>query len=1445
MTAADIISGEGGHFDPKVSPEGDGGGTGRRQKLSAVVISYNRADLIGTCLRALSFVDELVVVDKSSTDGTAQIAASFADRVVSIPWSPTVEESRTLAVETCAHEWVLCLDDDECLSVGAARFIEEELRAPRADIYEVPQRHYILGRHSEEAYYWPEHQPRLFRRSAVELRPTVHGGMAPAPGARTFQVPPEGGVCIHHLSHKDVAQWIEKANRYTSQPDRLRADDGGRDLVAFAHARIDAFIAQTKSDDRGGYPAAVAVQRAVYDIIDRLKTWEREEGLDGNAAFEAICRQLQSEYARALPAREGAGLEQVVSSHGWEDGARRGAEAGRDAATLERTIEYLRNSLQHVRAVSELAQRRADETIERQRQTSDEQRRAFEQERTRVAEQHRLALEETSARLTAAADELVKAAHVTVARAREATLSVLQRHRRLRADLTAEIEALTRRAEAAEARAQQEAAAARNAEEQLERLQASEFWAVTAPLRSGTEFVRRAARLQTERARLLARAALPQHQQARGVLAASLRRRLGRSDALPAFSPAKETEAAPKGGGIVLDPHQAAVASYAEWLRRFDTPSALDLERMQATADERPWIAVVARFSPASAHLAERTAGALERCVGVRWGAMFAFDPGCDPDAVASYELRTREDVRFHPESGGFPDGALVVLLEGGAIPREHGLRVLIDALVHAPASVLAYADEDRLSPFGPPFEPWFKPEFSPLLAEQGVLLGRMLAIRPEGGDAARLVRALADPWAMADAVARGIALSGGTGRAVHVPHVLFHDAIPPPVPAPLPLPPLPGRLPLVSILIPTRDGWHLLGPCLDSLKRTDWPADRLEIIVADNGSTDGGTLEGIEAAERTGFIRILRDPRPFNYAQLNNTAARASRGDLLVFLNNDTEVLDPAWLRKLAAFAMQPGAGAIGPKLLYPDGTVQHGGVILGIQGVAAHAHLFLGATDGGYHGLANLTHEVAAVTGACLAVSRAAFEEVGGFDETFRVAFNDIVLCLGLNARGRRNVYVAEPLFTHSESKTRGLDNTPEKIGVLRREMQLAWKRHARLLRDDPFYSPNLSLETQYQLAAAPRRRPAWRTRASRKLRVMMLSATHARGDSVAVVIELQVRALLARGHEVVVAGHGSGQDLAYGGHTVIDIRDPRSAATLATELDIDLIVAHTPPFFGVARWTGAHMPVLACDHGEAPPSLFSDAAARREALEEKDLELSMCTRVLAISETVAAASRVRPDGVLPLGNGHLGRWSPAMVDRRGRARRERGWEALHVVLNVCRFHAGECACKGVDQYAELREMLEIIDPAMASRTAFVLCGEGDSHDVEAMRSCGLHVVANATDSEIMDLYAAADLYANFSRWENYNLGIAQALAMGLPVIASDIPAHRAIDVTLTNEPAEAALLLAEWAGRPTRREPRIWESDSPLEAFATEIEALCSEGPGLSSGASSDVKDAAPPR
>lgn len=316
-----------------------------REKISAFVISFNRAAIIGTCLRALRFADEVIVVDKSSTDETPAIAALYADRVITVPWSPTADDTRAFALAQCTYDWIVFADDDECFSPEAVRFIEAELTAPRADIYSLLRREYVLGTHDERAYYWPEHHVRLFRRGAVEFSATIHACVVPCTD-RVQHVVADAGACIHHLSHQNVAQWIEKANRYTSCIDRAQLDHAGTDLIDFAHARIDHWIGRTRDATPGDYPAAVALLRTTYDLIDRLKVWEEERGLDGATLFRQVCADLDSAYGSTPPARAGARSTATTP-----------AEAARD------TEAALRANLRELRAHHEAQQRKLTQEL--------------------------------------------------------------------------------------------------------------------------------------------------------------------------------------------------------------------------------------------------------------------------------------------------------------------------------------------------------------------------------------------------------------------------------------------------------------------------------------------------------------------------------------------------------------------------------------------------------------------------------------------------------------------------------------------------------------------------------------------------------------------------------------------------------------------------------------------------------------------------------------------------------------------------------------------------------------------------------------------------------------------------------------------------------------------------------------------------------------------------
>lgn len=272
--------------------------------LSAFIVTCNRPQMLEACLKAARFVDELIVVDKSPPGGNGADAkrsnykiavAAPVDRYFKQPWSPTVEATRAYALSKCTGDWILALDDDEILSPACGEAFRAAIAGNQADVWTVPMRHYILGRHDERAAYWPEFRPCLFRRGAVTFRPTVHRGVDVAP--RTIQKCFETGgpVYIQHLSHESVSVWIEKTNRYTDQEDRVGARLNGS-IVDWA---INALVvrgarARAYSRDPGGdYLEAVAVLQALYDIADGLKRWEESEP-DGAEAFRQICAEVMA-----------------------------------------------------------------------------------------------------------------------------------------------------------------------------------------------------------------------------------------------------------------------------------------------------------------------------------------------------------------------------------------------------------------------------------------------------------------------------------------------------------------------------------------------------------------------------------------------------------------------------------------------------------------------------------------------------------------------------------------------------------------------------------------------------------------------------------------------------------------------------------------------------------------------------------------------------------------------------------------------------------------------------------------------------------------------------------------------------------------------------------------------------------------------------------------------
>ncbi len=444
---------------------------------------------------------------------------------------------------------------------------------------------------------------------------------------------------------------------------------------------------------------------------------------------------------------------------------------------------------------------------------------------------------------------------------------------------------------------------------------------------------------------------------------------------------------------------------------------------------------------------------------------------GCDEPVTAALE-GSREDF--------------VLFVRPGDTLDATALQEVALALEAVPDGDFLYADEDRLLEDGTRVDPAFKPDWSPDLLLATNYVGRFGAFR----------RGLLDSIATAAPPAGGdrgydlvLRATERARRVVHVPRLLFHAraercgsaggaapgsgsgaderlagergavaaalerrGIAAAVEAtPWPVCRVRYRLrgaPAVSVVIPTRDQHLLLRRCVESIQgRSTWR--HVELIVVDNGSRRGATLRYLRAlGERHA---VIRDPRPFNWSALNNAAAARARGEHLVFMNDDVEVVTPDWLEAMLEHAQRAEVGAVGPKLLYPDGTLQHAGILLGVGQTANHAFQGVPDTEPTYRHLAHAVRDVSAVTGACMMIRRQVFAEAGGFDEGLPVAFNDVDLCLRLQERGLRVVYTPHAVLIHHESATRRKGHDPGQ----ERRLERRWRA---VLGRDPYYNENL---------------------------------------------------------------------------------------------------------------------------------------------------------------------------------------------------------------------------------------------------------------------------------------------------------------------------------------------------------------------------------------------------
>lgn len=449
--------------------------------------------------------------------------------------------------------------------------------------------------------------------------------------------------------------------------------------------------------------------------------------------------------------------------------------------------------------------------------------------------------------------------------------------------------------------------------------------------------------------------------------------------------------------------------------------------------------------------------------------------------------------------------GAWVALLDHDDLLHPLALYYVMEALQRAPDAELIFSDEDKIDANGLRFGPYFKGNYNRELMWAQNMISHLGCYKRETLLAIGGFRKGFEGSQDYDLALRVIERSHPS-QIVHVPRVLYHwraiegstalasDQKPyaelasrkalsehldrigikaavtaaPEIPNMNRVrPELPSPLPLVSILIPTRDRIDLLRTCIDSL-RTISTYPYIEILVIDNGSIEEESLAYFSKLKMQG-IEVVRDESAFNFSALNNRAAKVARGEFVCLMNNDIEITTPDWLQEMLSFAALPGIGAVGTRLWYPDGHgLQHGGVVVGLGGVAGHAHVGLPRGQTGYFGRISLHHRLVAVTAACLLIRKSHFMSVNGLDEDLAVAFNDVDFCLRLYQSGLASVFTPFAEMVHHESASRGNDLSEAQRDRFMAEEKFMHQRWSEVLGQDPFFSPNLSLEhSDFRLA------------------------------------------------------------------------------------------------------------------------------------------------------------------------------------------------------------------------------------------------------------------------------------------------------------------------------------------------------------------------------------------
>jgi O-antigen biosynthesis protein len=567
-------------------------------------------------------------------------------------------------------------------------------------------------------------------------------------------------------------------------------------------------------------------------------------------------------------------------------------------------------------------------------------------------------------------------------------------------------------------------------------------------------------------------------------------------------------------------PPAPVLKDYTEWIQQFDSPNAEVSANLLAQIDtfaQLPLLSLLLPIQSASVEDVRRVVASVQQQIYPHWELCVAIglNASAETKALISDLAQKEPRIKFtnllvEADLTDLSDQALKMVsphsdwllkLNATNIIANYSIFTSARAINIHKNSQIIYSDEDVVDAMAQRSSPDFKPDWNLDLHLSSNLIGssgfyRTALVQKVGGYQTGMDEATDE--AMDFDLSLRCIEQVEPEQIVHLPYVLFHGAPSSHVVSDAGVRALnahferqriaatvenlshgyriqyalPKVLPLVSLIIPTRNGVDLLRQCIASIQQKT-TYHNFEIIIVDNGSDEPATLDYFKSLAKEENIRILRIDAPFNYSALNNAAVKVAKGELIGLVNNDIEVISPGWLEELVSQALRPGVGAVGARLWFPDDTLQHGGVVLGIHGWAAHAHNQLPRGSLGYQGRMALVSEFSAVTGACLLVRKSSFEAVGGLnEEALKISCNDVDFCLKLKNIGLRNVWTPFADLYHHESATRGFEDTPAKKARFAGELAYMRQHWGEQLKNDPAYSPNLTLESQdFGLAWPPR--------------------------------------------------------------------------------------------------------------------------------------------------------------------------------------------------------------------------------------------------------------------------------------------------------------------------------------------------------------------------------------